>query len=279
MPVRVCSEMAGNSSSGGWRSNAGDRNGCPLSQSRFHQDAPNDSPPPEEDRLWSPALPGKSVGSGPCSRDTHSCESRLGLCESSGCTQLWVTAQGPPVHKRPPHWGHRGQTQPRTQPRDLSLFSSLLFSFLYFLHVSSFSCCFFFLFFSLSFPSLFFHFWLFYDICAVLYFASFFVRFVPFLLSFPSFLFFPHWQTASEKRILTDVSEGNEVAPFWDVPVPQVDVQDIVPPAREEMVEVVQVTPHERGQERIAEQSDAVPPDKEEIAEVIQLVTKLSEFF
>ena len=46
---------------------------------------------------------------------------------------------------------------------------------------------------------------------------------------------------------------------------PQVDVRDTVPPASEEMVEVVLVTPHERGQERIAKQSDVVPPDKEAI--------------
>ena len=56
-----------------------------------------------------------------------------------------------------------------------------------------------------------------------------------------------------------------------DISVSQVDVQDIVHPTKEEMMEAVQVTPHERGQEHIAKQSDAVPPDTGEIAEVIQL--------
>ena len=56
-----------------------------------------------------------------------------------------------------------------------------------------------------------------------------------------------------------------------NVLVSPVDVQDIVLPAKRKKVEVVQVTPHERGQERIAKQSDEVPLDKEEIVEVIQL--------
>ena len=62
------------------------------------------------------------------------------------------------------------------------------------------------------------------------------------------------------------------------ISVPLIDVQDIVPLAKEDVVEVVQVTLRKRGQDRFAKQSDAVPPDEEEIAEVRQLMTKLSEF-
>ena len=51
-------------------------------------------------------------------------------------------------------------------------------------------------------------------------------------------------------------------------------MQDIVSPAKDEMVEVVQNTPDERGQEQIAKQSDAVPLDTDEISEVIQLTPK-----
>ena len=43
-----------------------------------------------------------------------------------------------------------------------------------------------------------------------------------------------------------------------------------MPAAKEEMVEVVQATPRERDQKRIAKQSDPVLPDKEDIREVIQ---------